>query len=158
MQHEDILTQASMPIASPSYPRGPYRFIDREYFIVTYESDRDAIREAVPEPLVPDGANTHRLPPAGCCIYFSKTIESLLFLPSLPFLLPLCTPMETDLSIVPRLQIHNHKTLVESGVILRPRHAPVEPFDDCGVTEALRVVPQISGNDREDVETLFELK
>ncbi len=58
MKHEDILRQASMPIASPSYPRGPYRFIDREYFIVTYESDRDAIREAVPEPLVPDGANT----------------------------------------------------------------------------------------------------
>ena len=58
MKREDILNQASMPIASPSYPRGPYRFIDREYFIVTYESDRDAIREAVPEPLVPDGANT----------------------------------------------------------------------------------------------------
>ena len=58
MKHDDILRQASMPIASPSYPRGPYRFIDREYFIVTYESDRDAIREAVPEPLVPDGANT----------------------------------------------------------------------------------------------------
>ena len=48
MKHDDILRQASMPIASPSYPRGPYRFIDREYFIVTYESDRDAIREAVP--------------------------------------------------------------------------------------------------------------
>jgi acetoacetate decarboxylase len=58
MKREDILRQASMPIAGPSYPRGPYRFIDREYFIVTYESDRHAIREAVPEPLVPDGANT----------------------------------------------------------------------------------------------------
>ncbi len=58
MKIASILNQSSMPIASPSYPRGPYRFIDREYFIVTYESDADAIREAVPEPLLPDGANT----------------------------------------------------------------------------------------------------
>lgn len=48
---------ASMPLASPSYPRGPYRFIDREYMIVTYESDPDAIREALPEPLEPDSSN-----------------------------------------------------------------------------------------------------
>lgn len=54
MKAETILTQASMPIASPSYPRGPYRFIDREYFIVAYQSDPEAIREAVPEPLKPD--------------------------------------------------------------------------------------------------------
>ncbi|MGA7325334.1 MAG: acetoacetate decarboxylase [Rhodomicrobium sp.] len=54
----DILKLASMPIASPSYPRGPYRFIDREYLIVTYESDPDAIRAALPEPMLPDGSNT----------------------------------------------------------------------------------------------------
>lgn len=47
-----------MPLASPSYPRGPYRFIDREYLIVIYESDPEAIREALPEPLQPDGSNT----------------------------------------------------------------------------------------------------
>jgi len=47
-----------MPIASPSYPRGPYRFINREYFIITYESDPALIRAAVPEPLEPDGSNT----------------------------------------------------------------------------------------------------
>lgn len=58
MKAETILTTSSMPVASPSYPRGPYRFIDREYFIVTYESDPDAIREALPEPLEPDGSNT----------------------------------------------------------------------------------------------------
>jgi acetoacetate decarboxylase len=39
MKIASILNQSSMPIASPSYPRGPYRFIGREYFIVTYESD-----------------------------------------------------------------------------------------------------------------------
>jgi len=54
----DIRNLASMPLASPSYPRGPYRFIDREYMIVTYESDEGAIREALPEPLEPDGSNT----------------------------------------------------------------------------------------------------
>jgi acetoacetate decarboxylase len=58
MLDTSILELSSMPIASPSYPRGPYRFIDREYMIVTYESDPDAIRAALPEPMVPDGSNT----------------------------------------------------------------------------------------------------
>lgn len=58
MKIAEVLATPSMPIASPSYPRGPYRFIDRQYFIVTYESDPDAIREEVPEPLEPDGSNT----------------------------------------------------------------------------------------------------
>lgn len=55
---QDVLKLTSMPMASPSYPKGPYRYIDREYFIVFYESDPELIREAVPEPLVPDGSNT----------------------------------------------------------------------------------------------------
>jgi acetoacetate decarboxylase len=57
MKIEQILRTPSMPAASPSYPHGPFRFINREYFIVAYESDKDAIREAVPEPLepVPEG-------------------------------------------------------------------------------------------------------
>ncbi len=58
MDVQSILNLPSMPAASPSYPRGPYRFIDREYFIVTYKSDPDAIREALPEPLEPDGSDT----------------------------------------------------------------------------------------------------
>ena len=58
MKIPEILRQPSMPIAGPSYPAGPYRFVDREYFIVTYKSDPDAIREAVPEPLQPDGSDT----------------------------------------------------------------------------------------------------
>jgi acetoacetate decarboxylase len=57
MKTADIRNLSSMPLASPSYPRGPYRFIDREYMIVTYESDPEAIREALPEPLEPDGSN-----------------------------------------------------------------------------------------------------
>jgi acetoacetate decarboxylase len=57
MNREKILGIPSMPAASPSYPHGPYRFVNREYFIVAYESDKEAIREAVPEPLepVPEG-------------------------------------------------------------------------------------------------------
>lgn len=58
MRAIDILQLPAMPLASPSYPRGPYRFIDREYLIITYESDPAAIREALPEPLKPDGSNT----------------------------------------------------------------------------------------------------
>lgn len=57
MRVDDILQMPSMPIASPSYPRGPYRFINREYFTITYESDPQAIRHALPEPLEPDGSN-----------------------------------------------------------------------------------------------------
>lgn len=57
MNARDILNTASMPIAGPSYPKGPYRFVNREYMIIAYESDPEAIREAVPEPLVPDGSN-----------------------------------------------------------------------------------------------------
>ena len=58
MKAEDILQLPAMPLASPSYPHGPYRFIDREYMIITYQSDPEAIRAALPEPLEPDGSNT----------------------------------------------------------------------------------------------------
>ncbi|AIQ66590.1 acetoacetate decarboxylase [Paenibacillus graminis] len=58
MNPKEVLSLQSMPAASPSYGRPPYRFIDREFFIITYESDPAAIRQAVPEPLQPDGSNT----------------------------------------------------------------------------------------------------
>jgi acetoacetate decarboxylase len=58
MDIDSILGLASMPMASPSYPKGPYRFIDREYLIISYESDPQAIRDALPEPLEPDESNT----------------------------------------------------------------------------------------------------
>ncbi len=54
MKTEQILRKPAMPVAIPSYPRGPYRFVDREYRI---EFEPDAIREALPEPLEPDGSN-----------------------------------------------------------------------------------------------------
>jgi len=44
-----------MPVFGPSYPRGPYRFIHREYLVISYESDPELIRRALPEPLEPAG-------------------------------------------------------------------------------------------------------
>jgi acetoacetate decarboxylase len=58
MKRQDILELPSMPLASPSYPHGPYRFIQREYLIISYTSDPEAIRAALPEPLRPDGSDT----------------------------------------------------------------------------------------------------
>ena len=57
MNRDEILKASGMPISAPSYPKGPYRFINREYFIITYESDPDFIRHALPEPLQPAPGN-----------------------------------------------------------------------------------------------------
>lgn len=52
MNESDIKKNAfAMPIWRPSYPKGPYRFINREFLIITYETDIDILREVVPEPL-----------------------------------------------------------------------------------------------------------
>jgi hypothetical protein len=41
----------TMPITNPSYPVGPYRFTDREYMIISYYTDSEALEHIVPEPL-----------------------------------------------------------------------------------------------------------
>jgi hypothetical protein len=41
---QNILDAPSTPVHSPSYPRGPYNFYNREYFIVPFETTPDAIR------------------------------------------------------------------------------------------------------------------
>ncbi|WP_172328829.1 acetoacetate decarboxylase [Mangrovicoccus sp. HB161399] len=41
----------AMPFANPSYPRGPYRFTDREFLVISYRTDPDALRRVLPEPL-----------------------------------------------------------------------------------------------------------
>jgi acetoacetate decarboxylase len=52
MMTEDVRNAAfAMPLTSPSYPVGPYRFVDREYMIITYRTDREALERIVPEPL-----------------------------------------------------------------------------------------------------------
>lgn len=45
MKKEDIFKLSSMPLPSSSYPKGPYRFIDREYFIIIYQTDIDKIKK-----------------------------------------------------------------------------------------------------------------
>src|SRR5260370_6578251 len=41
----------AVPFASTSFPPGPYRFFNREYFVITYRTDMDALAAVVPEPL-----------------------------------------------------------------------------------------------------------
>ena len=44
-------TAFAMPLTSPGFPKGPYRFVNREYMIITYRTDRAALEKIVPEPL-----------------------------------------------------------------------------------------------------------
>jgi acetoacetate decarboxylase len=46
----------AMPLSSPAFPVGPYRFVNREYFVVSYRTDPERLRALVPEPLQPRGA------------------------------------------------------------------------------------------------------
>lgn len=40
-------TAFAMPLTSPAYPPGPYRFIHREFFIITYRTDPAKLRAMV---------------------------------------------------------------------------------------------------------------
>src|SRR4051812_20286056 len=51
MRKADVLKLPSMPMAGPSYPAGPYRFVNREFLVITYETDPELIRAGLPEPL-----------------------------------------------------------------------------------------------------------
>ena len=52
MKIDDVLHRAfAMPLTSPAFPRGPYRFIDHEYLIIPYRTDRAALEAVAPEPL-----------------------------------------------------------------------------------------------------------
>jgi acetoacetate decarboxylase len=56
MREADVRERAfAMPLTSPAYPPGPYRFVNREYLIITYRTDPEKLRALVPEPLVLDG-------------------------------------------------------------------------------------------------------
>lgn len=52
MNKTEVLKQAfSMPLINPAYPRGPYHFVNREFFIISYETDLAALQAVVPQPL-----------------------------------------------------------------------------------------------------------
>ncbi|HCE07460.1 MAG TPA: acetoacetate decarboxylase [Oxalobacteraceae bacterium] len=52
MTEDEIRANAfAMPINNPAFPAGPYRFVDREYMIITYRTDPDLLRKIIPAPL-----------------------------------------------------------------------------------------------------------
>jgi acetoacetate decarboxylase len=55
MKIADVKARAfAMPLTSPAFPPGPYRFVNREYLIITYRTDPAALEKVVPEPLTFD--------------------------------------------------------------------------------------------------------
>jgi acetoacetate decarboxylase len=52
MNIDDVRKMAfAMPLTSPAFPPGPYRFVNREFLIITYRTDREALERVVPQPL-----------------------------------------------------------------------------------------------------------
>src|ERR1700751_443403 len=52
MREKQVLERAFVvPLTSPAYSPGPYRFVNREYLVITYRTDPARLRAVVPEPL-----------------------------------------------------------------------------------------------------------
>ena len=52
MNIDDVKRNAfAMPLTSPAFPPGPYRFVNREFLVITYRTNPEALRAVVPEPL-----------------------------------------------------------------------------------------------------------
>ncbi|MGG5823096.1 acetoacetate decarboxylase [Falsiroseomonas sp. HW251] len=52
MTEDEVRANAfAMPLLSPAFPPGPYRFVDREFLTVTYRTDPARLRAVVPAPL-----------------------------------------------------------------------------------------------------------
>jgi acetoacetate decarboxylase len=52
MTEDDIRRNAfAMPMHNPAYPVGPYRFVNREYLIITYRTDPKLLEALIPAPL-----------------------------------------------------------------------------------------------------------
>lgn len=52
MTEDEVRRRAfAMPLTSPAYPPGPYRFVNREYLIITYRTDPAILEQIVPAPL-----------------------------------------------------------------------------------------------------------
>ena len=56
MTEDEVRERAfAMPLTSPAFPMGPYRFFDREFMVITYRTDPKRLRAMLPEPLqLPD--------------------------------------------------------------------------------------------------------
>jgi acetoacetate decarboxylase len=52
MTEDEVVANAfAMPLLNPAFPPGPYRFVDREFLIITYRTDPARLRAVVPAPL-----------------------------------------------------------------------------------------------------------
>ena len=52
MTEDEVRQRAfAMPLHNPAFPPGPYRFVNREYLIITYRTDPAKLRSIVPAPL-----------------------------------------------------------------------------------------------------------
>jgi acetoacetate decarboxylase len=57
MTEDEVRGRAfAMPLTSPAYPPGPYRFVDREFLVIVYRTDPEKLRAVVPAPLEIDPA------------------------------------------------------------------------------------------------------
>jgi acetoacetate decarboxylase len=55
MKEAEVKARAfAMPLTSPAYPPGPYRFVNREFMVITYRTDPDRVRAVIPKPLEMD--------------------------------------------------------------------------------------------------------
>ena len=55
MREAEIRERAfAMPLTSPAYPPGPYRFVHREFLNIVYRTDPERLRAVVPAPLEVD--------------------------------------------------------------------------------------------------------
>ena len=52
MTEDEVRRSAfAMPLSNPAFPPGPYRFVDREFLIITYRCDPELLRRVIPAPL-----------------------------------------------------------------------------------------------------------
>jgi acetoacetate decarboxylase len=52
MTEDEVKARAfAMPLTSPAFPPGPYRFVNREFLIIAYRTDPDALAAVIPAPL-----------------------------------------------------------------------------------------------------------
>ncbi len=52
MNEDEVKRRAfAMPLTSPAFPPGPYRFVNREFLIISYRTDPEALAAVIPAPL-----------------------------------------------------------------------------------------------------------
>jgi acetoacetate decarboxylase len=48
---EEVRKQITTPLGGPAFPKGPFKFNNREYLNIIYRTDLEALKRIVPEPL-----------------------------------------------------------------------------------------------------------